>query len=106
MASSDCLVGREAEWAQLHEWYATALQGTRRIGFVAGEAGIGKTALVEAFVSEVAAQGKARVGRGQCIQHYGAGEAYLPILEALGRLARDGGDADRRTTPRVCAKLA
>ena len=83
------LVGREAEWAQLHEWYATVLQGKRRIGFVAGEAGIGKTVLVEAFVSEIAAQGKARVGRGQCVQQYGAGEAYLPILEALGRLARD-----------------
>src|SRR5262245_5762545 len=85
------LVGRDAEWARLREWYAAALQGDRRIGFVAGEAGIGKTALVEAFVSEVAAQGKAWIGHGQCIQHYGAGEAYLPILEALGRLGRDGG---------------
>ncbi len=25
---------------------------------------------------------------GQCIESYGAGEAYLPVLEALGRLAR------------------
>jgi DNA-binding winged helix-turn-helix (wHTH) protein/predicted ATPase len=91
VAYSGCLVGRESEWARLHEWYATARQGDRRIGFVAGEAGIGKTTLVEAFVSEVATRGKARVGRGQCIQHYGAGEAYLPILEALGRLGRDGG---------------
>jgi len=90
LASSYNLVGREAEWKQLHEWYTAAQQGTHRIGFVAGEAGIGKTVLVEAFVSEVMAQGKARVSRGQCIQQYGAGEAYLPILEALGRLARDG----------------
>src|SRR5215468_10420156 len=91
VADSGCLVGRESEWARLREWYATAQQGTRQIGFVAGEAGIGKTTLVEAFVSEVAASGKARVSRGQCIQHYGAGEAYLPILEALGRLGREGG---------------
>ena len=28
-------------------------------------------------------------GRGQCIEHYGAGEAYLPVLEALGRLCRE-----------------
>src|SRR5262245_6523318 len=28
------------------------------------------------------------LGRGQCIEHYGAGEAYLPLLEALGRLRR------------------
>ncbi|MFX6059612.1 hypothetical protein ABTF11_18660, partial [Acinetobacter baumannii] len=29
---------------------------------------------------------------GQCLQQYGAGEAYLPILEALGRMCR-GPDA-------------
>jgi DNA-binding winged helix-turn-helix (wHTH) protein/predicted ATPase len=91
VAYSGPLVGREEEWAQLREWYATVLQGDRRIGFISGEAGIGKTALVEAFVSEATARGKARVGHGQCIQHYGAGEAYLPILEALGRLGREGG---------------
>ena len=91
IASSCYLVGREAERARLRDWFATAERGARRIGFVAGEAGIGKTALVEAFVAEVAARGKARVASGQCIQQYGAGEAYLPILEALGRLARDGG---------------
>ena len=33
------------------------------------------------------------VGRGQCIDHYGAGEAYLPVLEALGGLARRDGPA-------------
>src|SRR5262245_28902649 len=83
------LVGREMELAQLRKWQEMSQQGMRKIGFVAGEAGIGKTALVEAFVSEIAAQGKAIVARGQCIQQYGAGEAYLPILEALGRLARE-----------------
>ena len=28
------------------------------------------------------------IGRGQCIEQYGAGEAYLPLLEALRRLCR------------------
>src|SRR4029453_3975073 len=33
------------------------------------------------------------LGRGQCIEHFGAGEAYLAVLEALGRLCRGpGGD--------------
>ncbi|NOT57802.1 MAG: AAA family ATPase, partial [Deltaproteobacteria bacterium] len=32
--------------------------------------------------------------RGQCIEHYGAGEAYLPVLEALGRLCRSA-DGER-----------
>ena len=31
------------------------------------------------------------VARGQCIEHYGAGEAYLPVLEALGQLCRQPG---------------
>lgn len=84
------LVGREGELARLQEWYAAVEQGERRIGFVTGEAGLGKTELVEAFVSEVELRGRATIGRGQCIQQYGAGEAYLPILEALGRLAREG----------------
>ncbi len=84
------LVGRDAEWARLCEWYAAAIeQGTRRIGLIAGEAGIGKTALVEAFVAAITSTNAVRIGRGQCIEQYGAGEAYLPILEALGRLGRD-----------------
>ena len=28
------------------------------------------------------------VGHGQCIEPYGAGEPYLPVLEALGCLCR------------------
>ncbi|MFN0169545.1 MAG: AAA family ATPase [Bryobacteraceae bacterium] len=83
------LVGRETEWARLDEWYTTVQQGARRIGLIAGEAGIGKTALVEAFVSEAKSRRKVLIGHGQCVEHYGAGEAYLPILEALGRLGRD-----------------
>ena len=32
-----------------------------------------------------------RVGQGRCIEHYGAGEAYLPLLEAMTRLCREPG---------------
>src|SRR5262249_51898840 len=32
-----------------------------------------------------------RIGHGQCVEQYGAGEAYLPVLEALGRLGRAAG---------------
>ena len=47
------LVGREAELAQLHSWLDEALSGKRQLVFVTGEPGIGKTTLVEAFVSGV-----------------------------------------------------
>jgi predicted ATPase len=79
-------VGRAAELAQLHAWFAQARQGGRQTVFVTGEAGMGKTTLVDAFLADVAAAQTAWIGRGQCIDHSGAGEAYLPLLDALGRL--------------------
>ena len=89
-AAGRLLVGRDEEWAELSKWYAAAQQGSRRIGFVSGEAGIGKTALVDAFVGAVAGSAVC-IARGQCVEQFGAGEPYLPVLEALGRLARDPG---------------
>jgi predicted ATPase/DNA-binding winged helix-turn-helix (wHTH) protein len=83
-------VGREAELAQLHKWLELAVGGERQIVFVTGEPGIGKTTLVEEFLlqEQVAREGSLWIGRGQCIWHYGIGEAYFPILDALERLCR------------------
>lgn len=86
-------VGRCAELESLSAWLRCACAGQRQLIFVTGEPGIGKTTLIESFLSRL---GQAERGtrhslwcvRGQCIEQYGAGEAYLPILEALGRLAR------------------
>jgi DNA-binding winged helix-turn-helix (wHTH) protein/predicted ATPase len=80
------LVGREHELAQLHDWLATAFQGERRLVFIPGEAGIGKTTLVDAFFAQVASDANLWAARGQCVEHYGTGEAYLPVLEAFERL--------------------
>lgn len=87
------LVGREAELARLHELFAQALKGERQLVFVTGEAGIGKTALVDAFLQTLdpkrwTLDARPWLTSGQCIEQYGAGEAYLPVLEALGRLGR------------------
>jgi DNA-binding winged helix-turn-helix (wHTH) protein/predicted ATPase len=84
-------VGREAELRQLHQWLQQALRGTRQVVFITGEAGVGKTTVVNAFLRELEGYGGLRIGRGQCIEHYGAGEAYLPVLEALGRLCQEPG---------------
>jgi predicted ATPase len=84
-------VGREAELEQLQKWLKKALGGTRQLVFVTGEVGIGKTTLVEAFVAGLRTKNKVWISHGQCIEHYGAGEAYLPVLEALGRLCRGPG---------------
>jgi predicted ATPase/DNA-binding winged helix-turn-helix (wHTH) protein len=81
-------VGRALELSAVQTWFDAVRRGARRVGFIAGEPGIGKTTLVNAMVAHIMESGAAWVGRGQCIQHYGAGDAYLPVLEALGRLSR------------------
>jgi DNA-binding winged helix-turn-helix (wHTH) protein/predicted ATPase len=85
------LVGRVQALDALHRSLATALTGVRQILFVTGEAGLGKTMLVDTFLATVVDQGRLWIGRGQCLDHYGAGEAYLPVLEALERLCRGPG---------------
>src|SRR5262249_10245780 len=80
------LVGREEELARLQVRFDSACTGRRQLVFLSGEAGIGKTALVDHFLDRIQTQKLVRVGQGQCIEHYGVGEAYLPVLEALSRL--------------------
>jgi DNA-binding winged helix-turn-helix (wHTH) protein/tetratricopeptide (TPR) repeat protein len=81
-------VGRQVELARLHESLERALGGQRQVVLVTGEPGIGKTTLVKAFLDQLQDQGDLWLTWGQCIEPYGAGEAYLPVLEALGRLGR------------------
>jgi predicted ATPase/DNA-binding winged helix-turn-helix (wHTH) protein len=90
-AGASIIVGRTTELKKLSGWFEETLKGKRRCVFVTGEPGIGKTTVVRAFLRQVAAANTAAIGRGQCIEHYGAGEAYRPVLEALGRLCRAPG---------------
>ncbi len=87
------VLGREEDLARLRDRMERALAGNRQVVFVTGEPGIGKTTLVNALLHEVAAVQNMWIARGQCLEQYGAGEAYLPILEGLARLGRapDGG---------------
>ena len=82
------LIGRDAELARLQEWLERAIQGTRQVVLVTGEPGIGKTTVVDAFLASAANMDEVWTARGQCVEHYGSGEAYLPVLEALGQLCR------------------
>lgn len=81
------LVGRGADLEMLNGCWQRALGGEREIVFVIGEAGIGKTALVDAFLRLLADRlATCLIAHGQCIEQHGAGEPYLPVLEAFGRL--------------------
>jgi DNA-binding winged helix-turn-helix (wHTH) protein/predicted ATPase len=88
------LVGRAGLLETLRAWLHRAIQGQRQIVFVTGEPGIGKTALVDAFQQQAAADVPGlRLARGQCLEGYGGMEAYYPMLEALGALCREAGGA-------------
>ena len=85
------LVGREAEAVELRGFLRTARAGQAPVVFVAGEAGVGKTALVEHALARIGAAG-AEAGeagdlvlRGRAVEWYSA--AYQPVAEVI-RAAR------------------
>ncbi|HKA20549.1 MAG TPA: AAA family ATPase [Blastocatellia bacterium] len=82
------VVGRDKPLSLMKSRLERARSGERQIIFVTGEAGIGKTALVDTFTRSIAFDGNVRVCRGQGLEQYGTSEAYLPVLEAMGRLCR------------------
>ena len=82
------IVGRDQPLRDLRTHLARAIGGQRQIVFVTGEAGIGKTTLVDEFQRQAAQGAPIRIARGQCVEGFGGTEAYYPVLEALGDLCR------------------
>jgi DNA-binding winged helix-turn-helix (wHTH) protein/predicted ATPase len=85
------VVGRDEAFSRMRSWLEKMLGGERQIVFITGEPGIGKTAIVDTFARSIASDRSIRIGRGQCLEQYGTSEAYLPVLEAIGRLCREQG---------------
>jgi predicted ATPase len=83
-------VGREAELGQLRTAFAAATAGPGRLLLVAGEPGIGKTALCQRLAAAVTADaGCALLGR--CDDGGALSVPYLPFIEAVrGALAVPG----------------
>jgi hypothetical protein len=82
------MVGRQDEVEALERWFQRAAHGARQVVFVSGEAGVGKTTVVELWQARLGAGSGVRLAWGQCVEHYGAGESYLPVLQAWGQLCR------------------
>ena len=78
-------VGRVHELGMLRERWATARTGQGQAVFVTGEAGIGKSRLVQALI-EHAAQAPHELIRLQC-SPYHTNSALHPVIERLRRLA-------------------
>ena len=79
------LVGREVELDALLRSYRRAAGGEAGIVTIAGDAGIGKSRLVEAFAQAAIADG-ARALRGGCVELGGDRVVFAPVVEALRTL--------------------
>ena len=74
-------VGRDAEYARLAERLTEAMEGSGSAVVVEGEAGVGKTRLVEEFLGYARSQG-ARVLSGRCYE-IELGPPLEPVMDAL-----------------------
>src|SRR5690349_6720235 len=79
------IIGRQEPLAHLRGAWSRAQAGTRQLVWIAGDAGVGKSTLIKRFVSELP---PGAAVYGQCVEHFGTGEPYLPILEAIKELCR------------------
>jgi predicted ATPase len=86
-------VGRQKELSELMKAFEFAESGKGSLVCVSGEAGIGKTTLVEQFLAELtSSQRYCTVASGRCSERLAGSEAYLPLLEALEGLLRGFGE--------------
>ena len=97
------IVDREREMASLFTQFDLASNGQRRVVFLTGEAGIGKTALLDAFCRQLSARFATGVARGQCVEGFGSKEEYYPVMEALSQLCAS---ADGERACRILARMA
>ena len=97
-AVSRITVGRTRERNQLEAALTAASEVRGLLLGVAGEPGVGKTTLVEEFLSVLLASGRpCAIGRGRCSERLAGAEAYLPVIEAIDALLRGpGGDTITR----------
>jgi DNA-binding CsgD family transcriptional regulator/tetratricopeptide (TPR) repeat protein len=94
--SSPIFVGRTVELDRLQHALEVASEGRAAMRVIAGDAGIGKTRLVEEFGRRAGASG-ARVLIGACLPLGESGPAYAPLVAALRPVVRsaDPEDLDR-----------
>ena len=90
--AAQTLIGRDTEQRALRVSFDRACGGQRQFVFVCGDAGLGKTALIDDFLLRLRSDApEARILRGHCLELTGESEAYLPILDALEQGVRGSG---------------
>ncbi|MEJ2354164.1 MAG: BTAD domain-containing putative transcriptional regulator, partial [Anaerolineales bacterium] len=83
-------VAREPQLAFLEDRLVQALEGKGGVAWVRGEAGSGKTALLQAFIKQaLETHADLLAVNSSCTAFTGIGDPYLPFREVLGMLAGD-----------------
>jgi class 3 adenylate cyclase len=85
-ASLTPLVGRESEVALLLERWAQVKEGVGQVVLLSGEAGIGKSRLVQVLTEHVAAEPQTWLTPCQCSPYY-QNTALYPMIDLLERVA-------------------
>ncbi len=85
-ASTVFCIGRDKELETLSERAAAARHGRRAMALISGEAGAGKTRLLEAFEASLPQRTPLWIARGQAIAHPGAREPYGLLMDVLTQL--------------------
>lgn len=84
------MVARESELEKMNEFLEQALAGQGRAVFITGEAGSGKTSLIQEFTRRAQeTNSELIVASGNCNAYTGIGDPYLPFREILELLTGD-----------------
>lgn len=91
VAAKHTTVGRQKELAELYRAFQSVADGQGHFLCVTGEPGMGKSTLVDVFLSELKADNRSfALARGRCSERLAGTEAYLPLLDALESLLQGG----------------
>jgi DNA-binding NarL/FixJ family response regulator len=94
--ASPTFVGRVAEQAALDDALDQAARGHTTTVLIAGDAGIGKTRLLQTWSEQARGRG-ALIATGSCLDLGETGPAYTPVVEALRELFRELGPEEEET---------
>jgi predicted ATPase len=80
-------IGRKTELQWLDEYLKKAAGGQLQVAFIAGEAGAGKTSLVEKFIQNEEENDPTLIASiSECNAHTGSSDPYLPFRQLLTEL--------------------
>jgi tetratricopeptide (TPR) repeat protein len=83
-------IGRKNELHLLDDFLKKAAAGQLQVAFIAGEAGAGKSSLVEEFIRSREEADPALIAAiGECNSHTGSGDPYLPFRQLLTSLTAE-----------------